>query len=64
MAVLIKNTTQLTHFSCFFFMIFIVFGYFSKISLSEDQVENFIGSDPCPNFLQGYKQGTIPTKAQ
>ena len=44
-------------------------GYFSKINffldyfLDSDQVEIFLGSDPCPNCLQGYKQGTLPNES-
>ena len=52
----------------FVLMIFIVCGYFSKINfvrffLDSDQVENFIGSDLCPNCLQGYKQRTLPNES-
>ena len=56
-------------FGCFFFMIFIVCGYFPRLSffrfvfLDSGQVENFIGSDPCPNCLQGYKQRTLPKES-
>ena len=50
-----------------FFMILIVCGYFSKINVFRffysDQVENSIGSDPCPNCLQGYKQKTLPNES-
>ena len=31
--------------------------------LDLDQVENFIGSDPCPNCFQGYKQRTLPNES-
>ena len=44
-------------------MIFIICGYFSKINFFRffysDQVKIFIGSDPCSNCLQGYKQRTL-----
>ena len=38
----------------FFFQIFLEYS---------DQVENFIGSDPCPNCLQVYKQRTLPIES-
>ena len=48
-------------------MVFTVCGYFSKINVFRffysDQVENSIGSDPCPNCLQGYKQKTLPNES-
>ena len=62
-----KSHTMDTYLVVFFFMIFVICGYFSKINflrifLDSDQVENFIGSDPCPNCLQGYKQRTLPNE--
>ena len=63
-----QSITQWTLFCCYFFIIFIVCGYFSKNNFSDffldsDRVENFIGSDPCPNCLQGYKQRTLPNQS-
>ena len=63
-----KYYTMDTFLFVFFFMISLLRIFFSILTFSDfflylDHMENFIGSDPCPNYLQGYKQRTLPNES-